>query len=481
MSRALDDLSSLDSPLVVYVGEALPVAAGLPTRAALASSLLDAAADYLPPPQLAELSGLIDGGELTSAFTELERTLTPAGFGRLVEAALDDDAADVPPLGHAIAKLGKRIRGVVTPNLDHLLERAFEGRLIAHARPTADLPGRTGWLLKLHGTLRDRTTWALTETQQARVLHRDPLHREVFRSLFLAHPVLYVGTRLDDPGLTELLEQIQVLAQGQPPRHWALVDPEEATPIRRRKLAAAGVELVTGDEASRLAILEALAKGAPAPKPKSTPAPAPTPQLAQVRGQPEVSEPDSNDRLAILFVAANPTGTDPLRLDRELRLIREAIERSRGRDHLRLDIRTAATVHDLRRALLDTRYDVVHVCGHGEKEGLVLEDDRGESVQVPAKAVARLLSRYAPPTGGLRCVVLNACWTLDTGEATSMGVPFTIAMDGPISDAGALEFSRGFYDALGAGREFPDAFEEGRSCVDLAAPDAQFVSILLRG
>ena len=94
--------------------------------------------------------------------------------------------------------------------------------------------------------------------------------------------------------------------------------------------------------------------------------------------------------------------------------------------------------------------------------------------------MARLFSRYAPPRGELRCVVLNACWSLATGEDPSMLVPFTVAMDGPISDRGALEFSRGFYDALGAGLDFCDAYEEGCSSVELAAPGARFESRLLR-
>ncbi|MCA9711441.1 MAG: CHAT domain-containing protein [Myxococcales bacterium] len=182
----------------------------------------------------------------------------------------------------------------------------------------------------------------------------------------------------------------------------------------------------------------------------------------------------------MLFLAANPSGTDPLRLDRELRIIREAIERSRHRTRLQLEVRTAATVHDLRRALLDGRFDLVHLSGHGEQSGLLLEDDQGECVEVPKQALARLLSRYAPPAGVLRCVVLNACWSLETGESMSMDVPLTIAMDGPISDRGALEFSRGFYDALGAGLDFAAAYEEGRSCVEIAAPGAKFESVLLR-
>lgn len=482
MSSALDELRDLDVPLVLYVGEALPRAAGLPSRRELVDALLVEAEVMLSARQHRELVELAQGPQLSSVLSELERALTPAAFGRIVERTLDDDEAVVPPLGAAIAALRRRLRGVITPNLDHLVERAFAGQLVVHSRPVADLASRRGWLLKLHGTLRDRNTWVLTDEQLGRALYRDPVQGEVFRSLFLAHPVLFVGTRLDEPVLGELLQRVQALAQGQPPRHWAIVDAEEAGPIRRRQLAAAGVELVPCEgEAGCLEALASLA-GGPAPaeaaeraepvvvtRPAAvTPAPAPTPAAVERRG------------LSVLFLAANPSGTDPLRLDRELRIIREAIERSRHREALRLEIRTAATVHDLRRALLDAPYEVVHLSGHGEQDGLLLEDEQGECVPIPRQAMARLFSRYAPPRGELRCVVLNACWSLATGEDPSMLVPFTVAMDGPISDRGALEFSRGFYDALGAGLDFCDAYEEGCSSVELAAPGARFESRLLR-
>jgi hypothetical protein len=181
----------------------------------------------------------------------------------------------------------------------------------------------------------------------------------------------------------------------------------------------------------------------------------------------------------VLFLAANPSGTDPLRIDRELRTIRDAIERSRHRGRLDLEIRTAATVHDLRRALLDRAYDIVHISGHGEQKGLVLEDEQGQCVEVSREALARLFSRYAAK-GTLRCVLLNACWSLSIGELPSMSVPFTIAMDGPISDVAALEFSRGFYDALGAGMDIAEAYDEGMTCVDLAAPNSKFGCTLCR-
>ena len=453
---SLEDLRNLDTPLIVYVGEGLRTAAGLSSLGDLREPLLEACRGYGSDTQeLAEL----DLGEF---FSEAERILTPAGFGRVVERQLDDGAADVPPLGRALGKLHASIRGVVTPNLDHLVERAFEGRLAVHGQPVPDLASRRGWILKLHGTLRDRATWVLTREQQGRALYRDAVHQEVFRSLFMAHPVLFVGASLDDPVLAAILAKIEALAAGQPPRHWALV--ESATPVKRRKLAGAGVELIESAAQQWPAILESLATGGPMPTPAPSPAPAPA------------AAKKTSGKRSILFIAANPAGTDPLRLDRELRIIREAIERSQGRDTLELEFRPAATIHDVRRALLEREYDVIHVSGHGEQEGLILEDERGDAVQIPRAALARLFGRY-----DLGCVVLNACWTLKTGEATSLGVPFTVAMDGPISDVGAVEFSRGFYDALGAGRDYAEAYAEGRSCVELAAAGARFDAVLLRG
>ena len=184
--------------------------------------------------------------------------------------------------------------------------------------------------------------------------------------------------------------------------------------------------------------------------------------------------------LAVLFIAANPGGTDPLRLDRELRVIQEAIRFSRLRQQFDVQLRVAATVHDLRRALLDRQYDVVHVSAHGEQEGLILEDESGAAVQIPRQALAGLFALHTEPRGSLKCVVLNACWSMSTGIPTAMRVPVTIAMEGPISDRGAIEFSRGFYDGLGAGLSFTEAYQQGRSCVALAAPGSAFQSVLLQ-
>jgi len=184
--------------------------------------------------------------------------------------------------------------------------------------------------------------------------------------------------------------------------------------------------------------------------------------------------------LPVLVVFANPHGTSPLRLSEEDRAITESIRRSRQRDAITLTKCHAATVHDLSRALLDEEFRIVHISGHGTHSGLVLEENDGSRFVVPQAALAKTFSAYASPNGPLECVILNACYSVSTGTLASLGVPYTIAMEGPISDQAAVEFSRGFYDAIGAGKDITFAYEEGCRRVDLAAPGTQFVSRLLR-
>ena len=45
---------------------------------------------------------------------------------------------------------------------------------------------------------------------------------------------------------------------------------------------------------------------------------------------------------------------------------------------------------------------------------------------------------------------------------------YVIGMKKAIGDDAAIKFAVGFYDAVAAGRDFEDAFEFGRSSIDLA-------------
>jgi hypothetical protein len=67
----------------------------------------------------------------------------------------------------------------------------------------------------------------------------------------------------------------------------------------------------------------------------------------------------------ILFLAANPLGTDRLALDREARAIQVELERSGFRDRFELVTRWAAEPLDLLRELRKLKPTVVHFSGHG--------------------------------------------------------------------------------------------------------------------
>ncbi len=186
---------------------------------------------------------------------------------------------------------------------------------------------------------------------------------------------------------------------------------------------------------------------------------------------PVVPDPTSGG-IKVLLIFANPYQQDkPLRLGTNDRIIQEAIHRSRYRDNIALTIHHAATIHDLRRALLDEQFQIVHIAGHGAHEGLILEDEAGVSHHVPPQALAALFRAYSTT---LQCVLLNACYSQAQGALIAPDIPFTIAMEGDLGDNEALEFSRGFYDALGSGKGVELAYQEGCLCVDLVITDKKF-------
>ncbi|MDQ2717344.1 MAG: CHAT domain-containing protein [Chloroflexota bacterium] len=183
-------------------------------------------------------------------------------------------------------------------------------------------------------------------------------------------------------------------------------------------------------------------------------------------------------QIKVLFASSNPVAkpqlhlaTDQLRLANEERIIKEAIKLSRHRDRIELSTCPASTIHDFRRSLLENEFQIVHIAGHGTDEGLVMEDEQGRARIIPPDALADLLKRYSKT---LRCVVLNACYSIAQAQLITSGIPFTIAMEGEVGDAAAREFARGFYDAIGAGKDFAFAYDEGCLTARLEAPHSLF-------
>jgi NTP pyrophosphatase (non-canonical NTP hydrolase) len=179
------------------------------------------------------------------------------------------------------------------------------------------------------------------------------------------------------------------------------------------------------------------------------------------------------DIVRILFVSCNPaTSGEQLKLQAEQRAIKDTLKRSPNSLRFQLEDLPAATTNDLRRSLLSGEFDIIHFSGHADAQSLVFEDEGNEPLEVPIAAVAALVRDYP----SVKCVVLNAC---KSAKALTVPIsPVTIGMDDAIPDETAIEFSRGFYDALAAGKDIKRAFNEGIHAVQLAGKQSDFIRMI---
>ncbi len=76
----------------------------------------------------------------------------------------------------------------------------------------------------------------------------------------------------------------------------------------------------------------------------------------------------------LLLLSANPKDTTQLRVDEEMREIREGLRRSKQRENFVIETAQAVRYRDIRRAILDHEPNIVHFSGHGsEQNGLIFE------------------------------------------------------------------------------------------------------------
>ena len=181
-------------------------------------------------------------------------------------------------------------------------------------------------------------------------------------------------------------------------------------------------------------------------------------------------------------MTANPTlaGHEPLRLNAEVRRIEEALRRSQYRDRFKITTRLAVRTIDLKRAMLEHRPQILHFSGHGtEAKGLVLENETGTAQLVSTEALGRLFGAF--DQSPIECVLLNACYSEVQAGAIHQFVDCVIGMNQPIGDQSAVQFAEGFYEALGAGSSYAEAFNFGCSAIDLAGSSEYLTPQLIGG
>lgn len=186
---------------------------------------------------------------------------------------------------------------------------------------------------------------------------------------------------------------------------------------------------------------------------------------------------NTNDRLRILFLCANPTNTMRIRGDTELREIEIALRLSSERERIVLSQRWAVTPAALQQAMLDENPDIVHFSGHGSHEGIILEAADGDSNVVTEQALENLFSLFSQT---VRCIVLNSCYSEPQARAIARQIPFIVGMTSAVADKTAISFATGFYRALGAGTDVEFAYRLGINSVQLEGLNGSEIPKLYR-
>lgn len=206
-------------------------------------------------------------------------------------------------------------------------------------------------------------------------------------------------------------------------------------------------------------------------------------QITEIRYV-EVRPPEP-EKLTVLYLTANPeaeesTVIDPdgtvhqygtwLRVDQEVRQVRQVLRGSKYRDLVEIVHAPAATFDDLLEGLNDHRPHVVHFSGHAHADGLFMENGEGDNggQDVDFTLLARVLGATDEPP---RMVVLNACDSLDGADDLLQTVPVVVAMSDSITDMAAIVFATAFYSGIASAQSVSIALEQAKVRMLAAALD----------
>lgn len=192
-------------------------------------------------------------------------------------------------------------------------------------------------------------------------------------------------------------------------------------------------------------------------------------EKVSIKSEPLIEAPAKPDfkkisKYKILFLAANPKDITRLRLDDEVREIKQVLRMVKQRELFKIEQREAVRIRDLRRALLDCEPQIVHFSGHGEADGIVLEDETGKSELVKPEVLASLFELFSDQ---IECVLLNACFSESQAKAINKYIPHIIEIKREVDNRAASDFFISFYKALFTGKTYEQSFNFGLTVIQL--------------
>jgi hypothetical protein len=158
----------------------------------------------------------------------------------------------------------------------------------------------------------------------------------------------------------------------------------------------------------------------------------------------------------IAFISASPEDHDRIRVDKEIARIEEQMEASRYRDNFDIIKREASKITSLTKIVLESQPEIIHFSGHGDSDGIIFENDDNTHVLIKTEALKIIFTTLAQK---LEILIINACNSDILAESISKNNFYVVGMSDSIYDDDAINFSIGFYQAIGAGVNVHQAFQ----------------------
>jgi hypothetical protein len=162
----------------------------------------------------------------------------------------------------------------------------------------------------------------------------------------------------------------------------------------------------------------------------------------------------------VLMLAATPDDEGRIRPDKEVAELRERMaamltqKRPLAFEHI-----PAARLDQIQQELVRQRPTILHFSGHGAPGVLIFETREGQSDDLKADLLARVLKSYRD----IECLVLHACYTEDVAKACLPHVRCVVGSTAAVNDETAPGFSYLFYQSVAAGMDYQQAFEMGQT------------------
>lgn len=185
-----------------------------------------------------------------------------------------------------------------------------------------------------------------------------------------------------------------------------------------------------------------------------------TTQFSKIHGVIAEMAASKAESLRVVYATAAPGGD--LRLDKEIRRVRLAVQSATHRDLVEINTLTAATTGDLLDALMRHKPHVVHFSGHANEDVLLFDNDNDNDTpgrSIPTGVLARAIGAVDHPP---IVVVLNACESASQLEQLVNHVPVAIGMSASVMDVDAITFATRFYSALAEGQSLQAAMAVAR-------------------